>query len=143
MAANLDAVHLALRNRAKPALPAARAFENVAFIPTSGVPYAEEEFAPGGGRLFGAASGGTVEEEGLYVIRWFALANTATTEFSTALTTLLNLFRPGSYITAADGTIVRIRGDFIPRRSQITNPIAGRALSVVTIPWYVHSINPS
>jgi hypothetical protein len=144
MALNHDAVHMALRLRAKPALPTAKAYENVTFTPPSGAPYAEEDFAPGTSRLVSAtASGGMVEDTGLYVIRWYGLSGEATATMSQAITALLALFPPGSFLTATDGTIVRIQGTFAPRRSQITNPIAGRALSTITIPWLVNWFNPA
>lgn len=150
MALNHDAVHLALRLRAKPAMPAVRLLENIqpATLPAQGVEYSEEEFVPGTSTLWSAtASGGVVQDEGLYVIRWYGVAGAGTTGtggMSQSISTLLALFPPGSAITAADGTIIRIRSDVAPKRGQILpNLIPGRAVATITIPWRVYSTNPA
>jgi hypothetical protein len=145
---NHDAVHLALRLRAKPALPTARAYENVEFTPTPGVEYVEEDFVPATSELRSAtASQGTVQDEGLYVIRWFGVAGTGTTgvgAMSQSITALLARFAPGSSITASDGTVVRIKERPAPWRGQIIpNLIPGRAVATITIPWRVYSTNPA
>lgn len=145
MALNLDAVHMALRLRVKSALPVARAYENIAFTPTSGVVYAEEDFVPGTSRLVSAtAAGGMVEDTGLYVIRWYGIAGEATGTIRAGVTAVLALVPPGSFVTATDGTVVRIRGTPAPKSSQINTTVApGRALATIEIPWLVNWFNPA
>lgn len=144
MALNHDAVHLALRLQSKPALPAARAYENVAFTPTSGVEYVEDEFVPTPPLLLSAtARGGRVRHDGLYVIRWFGIAGTATSQIRASADAVLALFPPGSTITATDGTAVHILGRPIaPGQSQINLAVPGRAVVTITIPWWAQSLNP-
>jgi hypothetical protein len=146
MALNHDAVHLALRLRAKPALPAVRVIENVA--PASpiapGVEYSEEEFVPTPPRLLSAtATGGRVRHDGLYVIRWFGIAGTATSQIRASADAVLALFPPGSTVIATDGTAVHIMGSPIaPSQSQINFAVPGRAVVTITIPWWAQSLNP-
>lgn len=143
---NEHAVHMALRAQAISALPTARAWENsepkTAF---DGVEYAEEEFLPAGGVLRGARVGGMVVEEGLYVIRWWGLANRGTQALSTSLRALLDRFPPASKLTASDASVIYVKGDVIPWRSQITNPpdYPGRALATVTVPFWISTRNPT
>lgn len=141
---NTDAVHLALRLQAKPALPASRAYENIVFTPTPGAEYVEETFVPAPSRLRTAtAKGGTVETRGLYVLRWFGLAGTASSQLRTSADAVLALFPPGSTVLATDGTRVRILGDPGPSQSQINYAVPGRAVVTITIPWLALSLNPS
>ena len=142
---NEHAVHMALRGQAISALPAARKWENDELTPASGVEYVEEEFVPSGGVLRGARNGGLVVEEGMYVIRWYGLANGGTQALSTSLRTLLDQFPPASKITATDGSVIYVKGNPIPWRTQITNPAAypGRAVSTVRVPFWLSTTNPT
>lgn len=134
MAVNHHAVHMALRARAIPVLPAMRERENVAFTPTEGVQFVEEDYVPATTTLLGLVRGGTVEVTALYVLRWYVPAGTGVKALNDGITALLALFEPGTGITASDGTIVRVRGDIGPSRSQITNPTPGWAVSTIAIP---------
>lgn len=135
------AVHLALRNHAMPALPASREWENVEFRPTPGVPYVEEDYVPATSTLLGLFKGGTIEDTALYVFRWYDVAGRGTAAINTGISALLARFAPGTAIVAGDGSIVRVRGDVAPTRSQITNPAPGWAMSAVTIPVRVYTQN--
>lgn len=135
-----DAIHMALRARALPALPTARSWENEKFTPTVGVSYAEEEYVPATSTLLGMTSGGDVEYRGTYFLRWYALPNTGSTAFSDALDAVLALFLPGSWITAGSHA-VRIRGDQAPKRTAIRNS-GGWAISTIEIPFRVFTQNP-
>jgi hypothetical protein len=144
---NEHAVHMALRNQALSALPAKRAWENSepASAPTPSDEYVTESFEPDGGRLYGVRDGGTVKDDGLYILTWYGLANRGTQALSTSLRTLLDLFPPGSKIAATDGSYVHIKGDVIPWRTKIQTfaDAPGRAVSVVRIPFFVLTVNPS
>lgn len=140
-APSFKAVHLALRNRllTHATLPASRAWENERFAPVAGVPYIEEDFVPATAELRGITRGGDVVTEGLYVIRWFGLEGTSL-DLHDALDAALALFAPESTLTATDGTVVRIRGDQAPTRSQIARE-NGRAVATITIPFRLHHNN--
>jgi hypothetical protein len=139
---NHQAVQLALRNQAIPALPALREWENVAFTPTAGQPFVEEDYVPAGSTLRGLVLAGMVEDTALYVIRWYGLAGQGTKAINDGITALLARFAPGTAILASDGSIVRVRGDVAPIRSQITNTDDGAwAVTTVTIPVRVFTQN--
>jgi hypothetical protein len=138
---NHRAVHLALRNQAVPALPTARAFENVAFTPTPGTPFVEEMYVPATEQLRGLVQGGTVESTAEYVINWYGLAGAGIQAINDGITALLARFLPGSSIIASDGTVIRVRGDSAPRRSPITITDDGWAVSTVRIPIRVFTQN--
>jgi hypothetical protein len=145
-AADLNAVHLALRARAKPALPTYREFENVPFTAPATDPYSEEDFVPATHTLRSVtAVNGLVIITGIYVIRWFGKAGDGTAAMNTGLTALLARFPTGLTLTASDGTKVAIGSASGPNRGawrgQITNLDNGRPLSTVTIPWWLTSEN--
>jgi hypothetical protein len=142
MPVDLNAVHLALRLRAKPALPTIRESENVAFTPPATDPYSEEDFVPATATLRTMpAQGGTVVMTGLYVLRWFGVSGDGTAAMNAGLTALLAKFAPGLAITAGDGTVVRVREDVAPTRGQIMNLDNGRPVATVTIPWWLQTTN--
>ncbi len=142
MAADLNAVHMALRARAKAALPTIREYENFPFTPPATDPYAEEDFAPSTATLYaGTPDGGTVETTGLYVIRWFGVSGVGTTDMNAGITALLARFAPGLSIPAGTGLTLRVRGDAAPMRGQITNLTTGRPVATITIPWRLTSYN--
>ena len=136
-------VHLALRNRAASALPAAREYENVAFTPPAGAPYVEEDYVPATSELRGLVKAGTVEDTAMYVLRWYGIAGQGTSAMNTGVQAILALFRPGDRFTATDGTVIRVRGDVAPTRSQIINAPDGRPVATVTIPIRVFHQNPA
>lgn len=141
------AVHMALRGQAIAALPAVRRWENSESVTAiaPGTEYVEEELVPAGGQLYGVRDGGTVKDQGLYVIRWYGVANQGTQALSTSLDALLARFPAGSKIAATDGSYVHVMGNPKPWRTQITNPsdAPGRAVSTVRVPFYVLTINPT
>lgn len=147
MSADLNAVHLALRLRAKPALPAYREQENVdppSVPPTS--PYSEEDFVPATNRLISVTkTNGVTIVTGLYVLRWFGVAGVGTSAMNTGLTSLLALFPIGLGITATDGSVVIIGSpvgpNFGPSRGQIVNLDNGRPVCTVKIPFWIQSTN--
>jgi hypothetical protein len=145
VAVDHDAVLLALRARVLTlgTLPAARAWTNKDFTPTSGVPYVEEDYVPATSSLIaGPASGGLVEDTGVYVIKWYGLANTGLQVLSSA-NALLALFSPGFALTASDGTTVRLRGDSAPSLGQVLPVSGGWAVCPVTVPFRIHTTNPA
>lgn len=149
MAADLNAVYLALRLRAKPALPTAREMENVPFTPPAAA-YAEEDFVPATNRLISVTkTNGTAIITGLYVLRWFGEAGVGTSAMHAGLHALLARFSIGLGITATDGSVIIIgsyegqnRGPNMgPQQSQIVNLDNGRPVCTVKIPFWLTSVN--
>lgn len=146
MPADLNAVHLALRLRAKSAMPTYRELENVPFTPPASDAYSEEDFVPATYTLRSVTqTNGLAIHTGLYVIRWFGVAGDGTTAMNTGLTALLARFGIGLTLTASDGTLVAI-GTVTPpnrgaSRGQIVNLDNGRPVATVTIPWWCTSTN--
>lgn len=146
MPADLNAVHLALRARAKAALPAYREHENVPFTPPASDPYSEEDFVPATNTLRTITpANGIALVTGLYVIRWFGVAGDGTAAMNTGLQSLLARFGTGLTIVATDGTAIRIGSAVGPnigaQRGQIVNLDNGRPLATVKIPWWFTTTN--
>lgn len=140
---NLDAVHKALFQRVKPALPAARALENVEFVPPATAPYTEEDFVPATSVLWTfPAENGRRLEDGIYVIRYYGERNTGTAAMNAATQAILARVPVGLALTATDGTMVRIgtydgprpRAPYRGANKRLDN---GRPVAVITIPWWL------
>ena len=132
------AVQLALRAVlvTLPELPTARAWDNVKYTPTIGQPYIVEQYVPSASTLLGMLATGPVEDTGLYVINWYGPAGIGIA-MAHGVNALLGLFPPGRFLTATDGTVIRIRGDFAPRRGQILQVDPGWAVITATIPFRI------
>lgn len=142
---DLAAVHLALYNRVKPALPAYRELENVAFDPPATAAYVSEDFVPTGGDLHTfPAQGGTVLDDGIYVLRWYGERNAGTKAMNAGIQAVLDLVPVGYAITATGGTVVRIGTRLPPNRTPWrgkiqTDPSNGRPVATITIPWWTQT----
>jgi hypothetical protein len=122
-------------------LPAHRVIENMDYTPDPTRQYVELEFVPATQSLRSfPAEGGVVEITGLYIVRWYGLAETGTAGLRTCITALAALFSPGTTLTSGS-TIARVRGDLSPFPSSISNRAPGFALSVLTIPWRCYAVN--
>jgi hypothetical protein len=122
-------------------LPELRAWDNVALAPVAGRPYIEEVYIPATVSLLSAPSaGGTAEDTGLYVVRWYGLANKGLAALSRAASATLELFKPGTGLNIADGT-VRVRGDIGPFRGAMQADAPGWMLVTITVPWRLYSVN--
>lgn len=123
-------------------LPEGRAFDNVAFDPTSytGRPFVEEDFVPATKGLMGQRNGGLVIETGLYVIKLYGLADKGVAAIRKTMDALEVLFAPGTALTAGSHT-VRVRTDVAPYQGQILPQGDGRSLCVLTVPWEAYSTN--
>ena len=122
-------------------LPLLRGWENVTLSPVGGRPYLEEEWVPGTHSLVSfAANGGTAEETGLYILRWFGLMNTGTNAMRRQLNALMALFTPGSTVTAGSD-VVRVRSDTAVYAGQLLPQGNGWVVGIVTIPWRAWSVN--
>jgi hypothetical protein len=121
-------------------LPEGKAFDNVAFTPTSGRPFVEEDFVPATTLLMGQKSGGLVQETGLYVLKLYGLSGTGVSAIRKTIDALKTLFAPGTTLTAGSHT-VRVRTDLGPFAGQILPQGDGRSMCALTVPWEAYSIN--
>lgn len=124
-------------------LPTSRVWDNLAFTPTSGVPYIEEDFVtdnPSVARSF-PALGGIYEATPLYVIRWFGIADIGTAAVEKGVGALLTLFKFGTVFPLANSDVARVRGDMMPSRTRLNEDQPGFVRCTVTIPLRVISTN--
>lgn len=124
-------------------LPAFVVYENgPPFAPTQGRHYVELELVeqPSQLRSF-PASGGSREDAGVYVVRWYAIAGLGRLGLARCTDAVKALFAPGTTFAASDGSVVRVRGDTGPSASQLQNRPAGFALIAVSIPWRRYATN--
>lgn len=115
-------------------VPAGRSWENVDFTPSTGSPYISEQFVPAASRLIGVASGGTVEETGLYVVTYYGLANYGFGAIRRVIDAYKARFAPGTSIAVGSAN-VRVRGDTSVYSGQIIPLDDGYASCQLTIPW--------
>lgn len=119
-------------------MPSLRAFENVSLTPESGRPYFEEDFVPATTSLLTMpAQGGTVQENGLYVPKWYGLSDVGVSALRKSVDALKALFTPGTLVTAGAHT-VRI-GE--AQAGQIIPLTGGWSALTLPIPWWVLSRN--
>ena len=122
-------------------LPELRAWDNTTLAPVTGRPYIEETFVPATSSLLSSPGlGGIAEDTGLYVIRWYGKANTGLAAIGDGASAILELFKPGTAVTVADGSL-RVRGDLGPWRGAITADLPGWSVTTITIPWRLYSTN--
>lgn len=123
-------------------LPIGRSLDNKGYTPAPGRPYIEEDFVPGGHGLRSfPAQGGTSQEDGLYVVKWYGLAGKGSSGIRRPVQALMALFAPGT-VLSANGVSLRM-GDFndAVKSGQIIPQGNGWSVCIVTIPWWALSIN--
>lgn len=125
-------------------LPSLQAWDNVAIEPVAPQPYLEEEYVPATSALRTLpATGGSMEDTGLYMLRWYSRAGTGTQALRKACDAVIALFAAGTALVVATGITVRVRSDFAPVAGSIqSGESSGWAVVVITIPWrldYIHS----
>lgn len=119
-------------------IPTLRAFENVALTPVGGRPYYEEDFVPATTSLLSfPAQGGALQENGLYVSKWYGLSGVGVSALRKSVDALKALFAPGTIITAGANT-VRI-GE--AQAGQIIPLTSGWSAIALPIPWWALSRN--
>ena len=91
--------------------------------------------------LAGPAANGRREDRGVYVVRWYGVANTGARGLRLCVDALAALFTVGTSFATAAGSIVRVRGDAGPSISQAQNRPAGFALLTLSIPWRRYAAN--
>lgn len=140
---NHTQLHLAARNHALAlgTLPAARAWENVAFTPTADTPYIVEQYEPGATSKVGITLNGTLDVLPLYVLQVWGPTDVGISTLSGLADDLIEHFAPGTPLTLDNGDVARVRGRPAPTRSALTSPLAGWAVVTVTIPLILSTPN--
>lgn len=123
-------------------LPSLRAWENLTFIPASTIPYVEEEFVPATNRALSfPITTGTLEETGLYVLKWYGVSGLGGVgAIRKSVDALKALFAPGTSLTAGSNTL-RVRSDTSVYGGQLIPMDNGWTCCVLTIPWRAWSQN--
>jgi hypothetical protein len=122
-------------------LPAARAWENVAYTPVAGTWYVDEDYLPGPVQAITLGPGASIETLPQYVLTLYGLANTGTTALYKTADALLTLFAPRTALVLSTGDVVTVRTSPAPYRSQLIPADAGWSAIVVTIPCFTRSAN--
>jgi hypothetical protein len=140
-------IQLALRNKLltiSGSLPAAaqRAWENTKFDPTAGTAYITEQYLPGPMQQVTLGALGELEVLPMYVIGIHAPTDQDILPAGNYADAILQLFAPGTAITAGSDTLY-VRRDVAPYRSQLVPNAAapGFAVTTVTIPLRLRTAN--
>jgi hypothetical protein len=122
-------------------LPTRRAWEGVDFTPVSGQPYVTDRWLGGPTTLVTTTRDGWVESTPQYQVQFYTRSGVGMDAGASYADAVLRLFRPGTAITAADGTVARVRGDTGPFRSALTLDTPGWSVVSVTIPLRAETRN--
>jgi hypothetical protein len=121
-------------------LPSQRAWENVAYQPTAGVPWVREEFLPGPTSQVTMGPQGELEGTPMYAIYVNAAAETGLTA-KRYVDALRVLFAPRTKILVANVGTLQVRADTGPYAGQLQNSTSGFATQPFTVPLRVRSPN--
>jgi hypothetical protein len=145
-----EAIQLALRTRllTVSGLPAAanRVKVNKQYVQLAGVPYLEEDFVPSPPILVSTpGQGGTIQGSGLYVIRWYGIADKGSAAIRAGVQAILAKFTIGTTVALTNGDAVRIGTPTQPATGayagQIRQAGAGFAVCTISIPYWLLSQN--
>lgn len=121
-------------------LPSNRAWENVAFQPTAGVPWVREEFIPGPTAQVTIGPGGDLEATPMYAVHVNVKDDTGLTA-KRYVQALRVLFAPRTQIPLSTGDTLRVRADTGPYAGQLLQSQPGFAVQPLTIPLRLRSPN--
>lgn len=143
--ADTIAVEVAAGSRTLAAgLPALRAWENVAFTPTGGRWYVDEDYLPGPSAQETLGSRGQVEALPMYVLKLYGTAGHGPEALYAVADALLTAFAPRTGLTLSTGDTLQVRTNPAPYRSQLLPaPQGGWSVVTITIPGRVRSANPT
>lgn len=123
-------------------LPALRAWENLAFTPTAGRWWVEEDYLPGPVAQITLGAYGQVETLPQYVVKLYGVANTSTAALFAMADALLLLFPPRQGIVLSDTNVVIVNTNPAPYRGQLVQSTDGAwAVITITVPCIVRSAN--
>jgi hypothetical protein len=121
-------------------LPSARSWENIAFEPTAGVPWVEEEYIPGPVVQVTLGPNGDLEATPMYAPKVHVPASTGMTA-SRYADAVLRLFAPRTVIPLPNGDVLRVRSDTGPFPGQLLQSRPGFAMKPITIPLRLRTSN--
>jgi hypothetical protein len=122
-------------------LPSFGAWENVGFIPETGVPYWDEQYVRGPNVLGTIGPQGRITGEPMYLPRINVQSDTSIEAASRYADAMVNAFPPGDKIVLADGNVIEVRADDAPYGGQLLPNGAGFSGLLVTVPLRCRSIN--
>lgn len=122
-------------------LPALRIWDNRSGSTDPMVPYVEGEFMEQPGFLLSATKDGIREDRGMYVLRWYGLADFGALGLRRGVDALMARFTPHTTFSAGATDVVRLRSDFTAFASRVTQRSSGHALVTLTFPWRVYRRN--
>jgi hypothetical protein len=121
-------------------LPSQRAWENVAFEATAGVPWVREEFLPGPVSQVTLGPLGELVVEPQYLLHVNVPEETSLT-VKRYITALRTLFAPRTAIALANGDVLRVRSDTAPFPSQLQQSQTGFAEQLFSVPLRLRTNN--
>lgn len=121
-------------------LPSSRAWENIAYQPTAGVPWVEEQYLPGPVAQVTIGPNGDLEALPQYVLYVNLPSETGLTA-KRYVTALRTLFAPRTVIPLANGDVLRVRSDVGPYAGQLLQGQPGFAVEPFTIPLRLRTAN--
>jgi len=137
-----QAVRLALRTflETMAGLPTSRAWENVAFTPTTGTTWIAESYLPGPARKITLGALGEMETLPQYVVQVNVASNAGVGTADGLVDDILTHFAPETSITVTGATL-RVRGDTAPFASQLIQSAPGFATVTINIPLRLRAAN--
>jgi hypothetical protein len=123
------------------ALPEIRLWENIPATPIMDRPYVTEQYLPGPTLKETLGTFAELELRPMYVVTIHAVANRGLAAAAKYADAILELFAPGTAMTATNGDTLRVRNDVGPYRGQLLQESPGWAFVPVNIPLRVRSTN--
>lgn len=120
-------------------LPESRAWENVDHEPTAGVPYVQEDYAPGAARQVGLDPASETEVRITYAPKIHVPEDTGPGAADAYADAILALFPPGLGLSVDEGTL-RVTGRPAPWRGQAVRSKPGFVTVPVNIPLMIRSV---
>ena len=123
-------------------LPASFATENSGFVPEEGVPWVEEQYAPGGVEKITLGALGELEALPVYFPRVYVPADTGRGAASKYADAILALFAADTNITMTAPATLRVKGRPAPALGQLLQVKPGFAMIPVAISLLYRTPNP-
>lgn len=122
-------------------LPSDRAWENIAFNPTTGRPYISEQYVPGTNSQQTYGPGGDIVHTGFYQLQVNVPAANGISADGRYAKGILALFPPRYALTLSTGDVVRVNWDPAPYRGQRLQPEPGWSVIPVSVPFILRTQN--
>jgi hypothetical protein len=108
--------------------------------PAPSVGYVEKEFDPATAEAITVGTSPEMERDGFYFVRLYSPTGGGAALDALA-DVVLAVFPAHLDLAVTGGFVLRVRGDFAPRRGKIEATTAGRSAIAVTVPWRVRSVD--